>query len=114
MLAAVCLAGPVFAASYPVSGRWGESRGGDEGAVDCAGRRVMDFDGAQRFDSGGGVPEFRATKIVPRNPGTFRITDEFNTGQVNAQITYDLRQIDGDRLELVMNPGGTMTLQRCK
>jgi hypothetical protein len=114
MLLACLLAAPALAASYPVGGRWGESNGTEKGAIDCASRRVVDFQGERRFDSGGGVPEYRAIKLIPQGASAFRITEEFHTGQVRAQTTYTLRTIDADRIELNLRPGGTLKLQRCK
>ncbi|MGI8526913.1 MAG: hypothetical protein ACR2K5_12195 [Pseudolabrys sp.] len=109
-------ASPAFAAGYPVQGRWGESKTAEKGAVDCAGRRVIGFNGEQRTDSRGGVPAYRNVSVTPDGgPATFKIVDEFTNGQVNrGKVTYTLRKVDDDRIELRMQVGGNLTLQRCK
>jgi hypothetical protein len=113
LLTASCLATPAFAFTYPVSGRWRLSAATEPGPIDCAGKRVIRFDPDRRFDSGGGVPDYRVIDLVNEADTTFRITEEFHTGQIKAQIRYTLRLIDSDRIELAMSPGGTLTLKRC-
>ncbi len=108
------LAAPAHAANYPASGKWGQSNSTEKGAIDCAKLRVIDFRGERRFDSKGGVPDFRALTVNPQGTGTYRVTEEFRTGQVNGRNTVTLRQIDADHLELQMQPGGTLKLRRCK
>ncbi len=110
----VLIATPAVAATYPVSGRWGESKTSQQGAIDCARLRVIGFNGEQRTDSGGGVPGYRNVTVTPEGQ-SFRITDIFTTGQIrNGRVTYTLRQLDNDRIELQMQQGGTLKLQRCK
>lgn len=113
VLAAACVA-PARADTYPVSGRFGQSMGDEKGPIACEGRRVVSFDGDQRTDSGGGVPAYRNRSVTAAGPARWRVVDEFATGQINARTAYVLRQIDADRIELAMQPGGTLTLQRCK
>jgi len=109
------LAAPAFAAGYPVSGKWGQSPSTDKGPVDCSKLRVIEFNGEERTDSGGGVPAFRLRSIEPEGASSYRVVDEFTTGQIsNAQAIYTLKKIDVDRIELNMTPGGLLTLQRCK
>lgn len=113
MLAA--LAAPALAETYPVSGKWGQSAGTEKGAVDCSKLRVIEFNGEERTDSGGGVPAFRLRSIEPEGTSSYRVVDEFTTGQIsNAQAIYTLKKIDADRIELNMTPGGLLKLQRCK
>ena len=108
------LAAPVLADSYPVSGRWGQSNSSEKGPVDCGKLRVIEFSGNQRTDSKGGVPAYR-NKSVSATGSTFRIVDEFSTGQIrNAHLNYTLTQTDTDHIELNMQPGGLLKLQRCK
>jgi opacity protein-like surface antigen len=107
-------AAPAFAATYPVSGKWGQSASTDQGAIECHGRRVIDFMGNQRTDNKGGVSGYRNVSVRPEGSG-YRIVDEFSNGQVNGgRTTFTLRRIDADHIELVMAPGGTLKLQRCK
>jgi hypothetical protein len=113
LLTATCLATPAFAITYPVSGRWGLSSETEPGPIDCEGKRVIRFDPYRRFDSGGGVPDYRVIDLVNEADTTFLITEEFHTGQIKAQIRYTLRLIDSDRIELAMSRGGTLKLKRC-
>jgi len=111
----VALATPTFAAGYPVSGKWGQSMSTDKGPVDCKSLRVIEFKGDQRTDSNGGVPAYRLKTISAEGPKNFRLVDEFTTGQIrNARLNYTLQQIDDDHIELNMQPGGRLKLQRCK
>lgn len=114
ILLALCAARPAFAIGYPVSGAWGKSGSGSPGAIDCAARRIVKFAGERRFDSAGAIPEFRIRSITAEGASAFRITEEFNTGQINARLTYTLRQTGANHIELVMSPGGTLKLQRCR
>lgn len=108
------LSAPALAAMYPVSGKWGQSASADKGAIDCTGKRVIAFNGDQRTDSKGGVPAYRNFSVTPEGPSTFRIVDQFDTGQINARATLTLRKVDADHIELNFEPGGMLKLQRCK
>lgn len=115
-LLGLALASPALADNYPVSGRWGESRTGDpdKGAIDCNGRRVVGFNGNQRTDSKGGVPAYRNISVRPYADG-WRIVDEFTTGQINGGRTnVTLRKSGDDRIELALQGGSTLKLQRCQ
>jgi hypothetical protein len=114
-LACAASAATADAASYPVSGRWGQSANSDKGPIDCRGKRVITFNGNQRTDSNGGVPAYRNRSVTPDGGSRYRIVDEFSTGQIsNAHTSYTLRRIDADHIELQMQKGGTLKLQRCK
>ena len=113
LLTASCLATPALAFTYPVSGRWGQSSETKPGPIDCAGKRVIRFDSDRRFDNRGGVPDYRVINLIQNGATNFRITEEFLTGQIRAQINYRLHLIDSDRIELAMSPGGTLKLKRC-
>jgi hypothetical protein len=105
---------PALAQVYPVQGRSGESASSEKGAIDCTSKRVIEFTGNQRTDSNGGVPAYRNQSVVPEGPSTFRVVDEFSTGQIsNGHTSYTLRQVDPDHIELVME-AGAMKFQRCK
>ena len=107
------LGAPALAGTYPVSGNWGPAVAGKKGAIDCAGKRVIGFNGDTRTDSKGGVPGYRLKSLATEG-ATFRITDEFTTGQIrNGSTSYTLRQTDPDHVEL-HTQGGTQKLQRCK
>jgi hypothetical protein len=115
-MALLALAAPALAdAAYPVSGRWGQSSGADNGAVDCSKLRVIAFNGDTRTDSKGGVPAYRIKSITTAGPSQYRIVDQFTTGQIrNGSASYTLHQIDADHIELNLQPGGLLKLQRCK
>jgi hypothetical protein len=109
------LAAPALAGSYPVFGSWGESASSDKGAINCSGKRIITFNGDQRTDSQGGVPNFRNESITTAGPTRYRVVDEFTTVQIsNARTRYTLRQIDVDHIEIDMQPGGVLKLRRCK
>jgi hypothetical protein len=116
ILAAMAAGGPALAADYPVAGSWGLSGSMEKGAIDCAGRRIIEFRGHQRLDSGGGVPAYRNVSVTPEGAASYRIVDEFTTGQIKAgRTTLTLRKIDADHIELrPQGAGGALKLQRCK
>ena len=117
-LAAVLLsifAGSALAQVYPVEGRWGESASSEKGTIDCTGRRVMGFIGDQRTDSGGGVPAYRNVSVTPQGSSSYRVVDEFSNGMISAgHVSYALRKIDPDHIEMNMQEGGSLKLQRCR
>jgi len=115
VLLSATLASPAMAASYPVSGRWGESASTDKGPIDCTGKRVIEFTGNTRTDSKGGVPAYRNKSITPEGNARWRIVDVFTTGQIsNAAVTYTLVQVDPDHIALDLQKGGTLKLQKCQ
>ena len=115
IISALLLAVPALAQVYPVVGKWGQSSSTEKGAIDCAGMRVIVFNGDQRTDSNGGVPAYRNQSVTPEGLSTYRIVDEFSTGQISAGHTsYALRKIDADHIEMNMQEGGSLKLQRCK
>jgi hypothetical protein len=113
-LALTALAAPALAADYPVSGKWGQSTSSEKGPIDCSGKRVISFNGNQRTDSNSGVPAYRNFSVTRQGPSSYRIVDEFDTGQIRARATLTLRQVDDDHIEINQIPGGTVKLQRCK
>jgi hypothetical protein len=110
------LSAPALAQStYPVTGKWGQSAGDSKGAIDCAGKRVMSFEGNQRTDSGGGVPAYRNRSVTTDGASKYRVVDEFSNGMMNdAHTSYTLRKLDNDHIEMQLQSGGTLKLQRCK
>jgi hypothetical protein len=76
---------------------------------------VIEFSGEQRTDSAGGVPGYRNNWIRPQSERRYRVADWFSNGQVrNGQVFYELRVRDADRLEMILDRGGTLRLQRCE
>lgn len=108
------LATPAFADGYPVSGRWGQSPSTTKGAIDCAGKRVIAFEGDQRTDSNGGVPAYRNKSVTKVGSSSYRIVDVFTNGQVNnGRVVYTLSVTDGDHIAL-SGQTGAVKLQRCQ
>jgi hypothetical protein len=105
---------PASADNYPVSGEWGQSASSEKGVIDCKGKRVIAFNGNQRTDSNGGVAALR-NRSVTQEGSQYRIVDEFSNGMVNSgRTTFILREVDADHIELAMQGGTTLKLQRCK
>jgi len=108
-------AGSALAQVYPVEGRWGESVSSEKGAIDCTGKRVIEFTGDQRTDSGGGVPAYRNQSVTSQGASSYLVVDEFSNGQISAgHVSYALRKIDPDHIEMNMQDGGSVKLQRCR
>lgn len=114
-IALVALTAPVLADDYPVSGKWGQSLSADKGPIDCGNKRVIEFNGSTRTDSTGGVRAYRVKSVTATAPSNYRVVDQFTTGQIrNGSLSYTLHQIDADHIELNMQPGGLVKLQKCK
>ena len=48
-------------------------------------------------------------------PSQYRVVDEFSNGMISTgRTSYTLRQVDNDHIEMRLQQGGTLTLQRCK
>lgn len=107
------LPGLASSQSYPVSGRWTYENASAEGPAETCGRRYMTFEGAQRRDTGGGVPVYRNAGIQEVGDGEFRIVDAFNSGSINGNVYYTLRKIDDDHIAIEM-AARTVLLRRCK
>jgi hypothetical protein len=107
------LAGLASAQSaYPVSGTWTyDNPSGDGPAKDC-GQRYMTFQSPERFDTGGGVPNFRNVSVQDSGTDEYRIVDEFATGQIRARASYTLRILDDDHI-VILAAGHTIRLRRC-
>jgi hypothetical protein len=83
--------------------------------VVCADKRVIDFFGAERTDSRGGVPGYHNNRVRQAGEGRYRVADWFSNGQVrNGQVFYYLRVLDAGRLQIILNRGGALRLQRCQ
>jgi hypothetical protein len=114
LIGTAALTAPAMAASYPVSGKWGQSASSTKGPIECHGRRVMSFNGNQRTDSTGGVRAYRNRSVTADGPSQYRIVDVFTNGLISdARTSYTLRQVDADHI-VMRSPQGTVTLQRCK
>ena len=83
--------------------------------VDCSNLRVIAFNGDQRTDSKGGVPTYRNRTVTAVSASLYRVVDAFSTGQISdAHVNYTLRKVDADHIEMDMQHGATLKLQRCK
>ena len=112
---AAALSAPALAQNYPVSGNWGQSSSSAPGAIDCGGKRVIGFNGDQRTDSKGGTPAYRNYSVTSDGQSQYRVVDRFsNAQQSSASTSYTLRKIDNDHIEMKMQGGSTLKLQRCK
>ena len=118
MLSTVALTGGSGAAvaedSYPVSGRWTYDDAAASGpAPDCKGP-TMEFRGAQRLDSGSGVPQYRNLRVEQDSATNFRVLDEFNNVQTHGSVSYRLHLRDEDHLQIDYDQGGkSVVLRRC-
>jgi hypothetical protein len=111
----LALTASASAADYPVSGKWGQTSNSEKGRVDCSTLRVISFDGNTRTDSKGGVPAYRLKSISAEGTSAHRIVDEFTTGQISkGNMSYTLRLIDPDHIEMNLQQGGSLKLQHCK
>jgi hypothetical protein len=107
------IAGFAVADSYPVQGKWTYDNTGGEGPAPECGSRTMEFSGDRRFDKGGGVPDYR-NRTMTQDGDNYRLTDEFNTGQIQARVDYNIRRIDKDHIELRLPANKTVKLRRCQ
>ena len=115
VIALIALSTPALAGTYPVAGRFGVVTSFTDKPLDCAGKRVIAFNGDQRTDSNGGVPAYRNRSVEADGASRWKVIDIFTTGQIsNAQAVYTLRLVKTDQLEMTMQPGGSLKLQRCK
>ena len=61
------------------------------------------------------MPAYRNKSVTPVGPSRYRIVDLFTTGQIrNGSVNYTLRLVDDDHIEMAMQSGGTLKLQRCQ
>ena len=107
------IAEPAAAEPYPISGKWTYENAAEKGpSPECSGR-TMEFSGERRFDTGGGVPDYRNLTISMENPARWRVVDEFFTGQVRGRIEYTLAQTDPDHLQIRL-ADREILLRRCQ
>ena len=78
-----------------------KARSSEKGPIDCSdSKRVIDFNGDQRTDSNGGVPAYRNQSVVASGPSSYRVIDEFSTGQISAGQTLHAAKGRSDRIEM--------------
>jgi len=108
---AVLAATPAFA-GYPIGGSWTYENASEKGRAEKCGRRYMEFDGNLRHDTGSGAPEYKNISSRVSGQNTWTVIDEFFTGMIRGRVTYTLRTIDPDHIELHFEMGGKTTLLR--
>jgi hypothetical protein len=99
-------------ADYPVAGLWTYENPSAAGAALTCGARYMNFRGRDRLDTGGSVPAYRNVSVTGTAPA-YRIVDEFFTVQIRGRMSYTLRMIDDDHIEIVSERSGRTRLRRC-
>jgi hypothetical protein len=117
-LVAFGLGTPAARADYPVSGKWTYDNASDAGPAKACGKRTMEFRGMQRFDTVGGVAQYRNVSVDdvsanPASPKAFAVIDEFFNVMIRGRVQYTLRIIDKDHIVLRLDRGGTIPLRRC-
>jgi hypothetical protein len=100
-------------AGYPVSGKWTYDNASDAGPAKSCGRRTMEFRGMQRFDTVGGVAQYRNVSVDQAAPKAFAVVDEFFNVMIRGRVQYTLRVIDEDHIVLRLERGGNIALRRC-
>jgi hypothetical protein len=61
------------------------------------------------------VPAYRNVSVTSAGQASYRIVDEFTNGQISSgRVYYTLVTLDADHIELQMQQGGTLKLQRCQ
>ncbi len=102
-------------ADYPLSGKWTYDDAAGKGPAKTCGKRQMEFSGMQRHDTEGGVHDYRNVSVVPAGRDVWRITDEFANAQTRgARVTFTLRRLDADHIDIRIAAGGTsFRLRRC-
>jgi hypothetical protein len=113
VLAALALAPPALAGSYPVSGNWTYDYSSEKGPAKQCGDRRMEFQGERRFDTVGGVPDYRNISVTASGESQYRIVDEVFNGPQHGHMNFTLRVIDSDHIELALGSGGSIRLRRC-
>ena len=102
------------AAVYPVSGRWTYDDFSGAGAAKTCGTRVIEFRYPQRFDTEGGVSQYRNVSVDRSTSTTYRVIDEFFNVQIRGWVSYTLRVVDQYHIELHLDNGNkTIRLRRC-
>ena len=108
-------ASSALADTYPVSGLWTYRSASDKGPAQTCDRPTMEFRGDRRFDTSGGVPDYRNVRIERLDTSSFALNDLFLTWpNVRGNVYYSLRLIDEDHIEIDLPMAGrTFLLRRC-
>ncbi|WP_146604670.1 hypothetical protein [Rhodoplanes roseus] len=98
---------------YPVSGRWTYQDAKADGPSPTCGGRVMTFTGMQRFDTGGGVSQYRNVRTEKTDATTYRIVDEFFNVMIRGKAGLTLQIRDPDHIAILLDTGEGFMLRRC-
>jgi hypothetical protein len=112
-LVAVAWTAGAARADYPISGKWTYDNASDAGPAKDCGKRTMEFRGAQRFTTVGGVSKYRNVSVDQASPTAFNVVDEFFNVMIRGRVQYTLRVIDKDHIVLRLERGGSIPLRRC-
>jgi hypothetical protein len=99
--------------TYPVSGTWTYERANQAGASKDCGQKIMRFDGNIRHDTGTSVPDYRNRSLTQDGEDTWHVIDDFYNLLQRGRVSYSLRRIDADHIELQFDRGGSSLLRRC-
>jgi hypothetical protein len=106
---------PARADNYPVNGYWTYEHASEKGPTKDCGQHNMQFAGRMRYDTDGGVHEYKNLSAPQIGASTYNIVDEFFTGMIRGNSRYTLRIVDADHIELHFEKGGRTTLlRRCE
>jgi hypothetical protein len=107
------LASPAFASAYPIAGKWTNDHAVAAGPAKTCRTSYMEFHDTHRFDSAGGIREYRNVSVSGAPP-VWRIVDQFFAVQIRGRVSYTLRLIDPDHVELQLGDSGKrIKLRRC-
>jgi hypothetical protein len=113
MIALASAADRARADSYPVAGRWTYQNASAHGPAPACAAPTMEFRGAQRFNSVGGVSQYRNVRVEQSSSTVYRVVDEFFNVQIRGRVSYTLRIRDKDHVEINYDRGGSALLRRC-
>jgi len=112
-LVACGLSAQAARADYPISGTWTYDNASDSGPAEDCGKRTMEFRGVQRFDTVGGVAQYRNVSVDQASPTAYAVVDEFFNVMIRGRVQYTLQIIDYDHIVLHLARGGDIPLRRC-
>jgi hypothetical protein len=113
LIAGAALIAPAFADGYPVSGRWTFNDASGEGPTPACTGRIMTFSGNMRYDTGGGIHEYKNKTAGQVGDRLYQIVDTFYNGQTWGFANYQLRLPDSDHIEINSAKDGSAKLRRC-
>lgn len=119
ILSSIALTGgaapPAMSDSYPVSGLWTYQNASEKGPAQTCDSPTMEFRGDRRFDTSGGVPDYRNVSVDRIGASSFALNDLFLTWpNVRGNVYYSLRLVDEDHIQIdIPRAGKAFLLRRC-